>query len=319
MTQPKDFAAKLPKFDDETLRTFICVAQRHSFSAAAEALNKTTSTISYRIKALEESLESPLFLRTTRSVQLTPAGEVLLDRVKQIFDALEFLPEEIKQVNDGVEPQFTLVVNNLMYDAQAMARLLSHLAEQFPHTVFRVHRAVYMGVWDEILHNGAHLALGVPGFHTINDDFSIDPLGIVNWIFVVAPEHPLAKLPGPLGNHELRAYPAINIQDTAQRLTKRTAWRLPGQKEFLVPDLQTKIACHLQGLGVGFLPSAMVRALLNRRQLVERTVQVGRSPSPLSLAWRCKGAGRITCHLLELCRARHPLLGPFLAPLDPLP
>jgi hypothetical protein len=42
----KKFPAKSPKFDDETLRTFLCVAQLHSFSAAAEALNKTTSTIS---------------------------------------------------------------------------------------------------------------------------------------------------------------------------------------------------------------------------------------------------------------------------------
>jgi DNA-binding transcriptional LysR family regulator len=49
----KKFPAKSPKFDDETLRTFLCVAQLHSFSAAAEALNKTTSTISYRIKAMD--------------------------------------------------------------------------------------------------------------------------------------------------------------------------------------------------------------------------------------------------------------------------
>lgn len=318
MTDHKNFSDKFPRFDDEMLRTFVCVAQLHSFSAAAEALNKTTSTISYRIKSLEESLDSPLFVRTTRSVQLTAAGEILLERARQIFDTLEFLPAELEQIKDGIEPIFDLVVNFLLYDAQATAVLLKHLTEEFPHTIFRVRRAVHMGVWDEILYNGAHLALGVPGFHTIRDDFITTPLGVINWGFVVAPDHPLSKLPGPLSNHELRPYTAINVEDTAQHITKRVAWRLPGQKEYLVPDLQTKIECHILGLGVGFLPSATVRALLKRKLLIELNVQVARSPAPLSLAWRREGAGRIATYVRDLCTERHDLLQPFFAPLDPL-
>jgi len=42
-------------FDPETLRTFIAVAETGSFSKAAERLCKTTATISYRIKLLEEN------------------------------------------------------------------------------------------------------------------------------------------------------------------------------------------------------------------------------------------------------------------------
>lgn len=42
-------------FDPETLRTFISVAETGSFSKAAERLYKTTATISYRIKLLEEN------------------------------------------------------------------------------------------------------------------------------------------------------------------------------------------------------------------------------------------------------------------------
>ena len=48
-------------FDPETLRTFIGVAETGSFSRAAERLCKTTATISYRIKLLEENTGVALF------------------------------------------------------------------------------------------------------------------------------------------------------------------------------------------------------------------------------------------------------------------
>lgn len=305
------------QIDAEALHTFVTVAQLRSFSAAATRLHKTTSAISYRIKALEDSVGTSLFQRTTRSVTLTPSGERLLERASQIFEWLQTLPEELQQIRDGVEPHFTLVLNNLLYNAGAIGVLLAHLAGRFPQTAFDVRRAVYMGVWDEMVHNGGHVAIGVPGFHTINDDFMTEALGVVNWVFVVAPGHPLASAPAPLGNDLLRHYPAINIQDTSHRITKRTAWKLSGQQEFLVPDLDAKVACHRRGLGVGFLPERLARELIQAQQLVERPIAVGRSPSPLALAWRRRGSGKITAHLRELCLKRAALVQPLLAVMDP--
>ena len=308
--------SRQPKLDPESLRTFVTVAQVRSFSAAAEMLHKTTSAVSYRIKTLEDSIGTPLFERTTRSVALTASGEVLLDKASQIFEWLETLPEELKQVSDGIEPQFTLVVNNLLYDAQALADLLADLHGRFAHTAFRVRQAVFMGVWDELLHRGGHLAIGVPGFHTINDEFLTEPLGVVNWVFVVAKDHPLATLEEPLSNEQLRRYPAINVEDTSQHLHKRTAWRLPGQQELIVPDLPAKIECHERGLGVGFLPARVVRAAAHRGLLVERSVAAERSSSPLALAWRREGAGQVSTYVRSLFASGHRLAAQFCGPLD---
>ena len=174
-----------------------------------------------------------------------------------------------------------------------------------------------MGVWDELWHHGGHMAIGVPGFDTIDASFSTAPLGTINWVFVVSPEHPLANAPKPLGNDMLRRFPAVNIEDTAWQLTKRTAWRLPGQAEIIVPDLDAKIACHVSGLGGGFLPNPMVRQLIQRRQLITCPVLVGRQPSPLALAWRREGAGKITTYLRDLCLARDDLILPLFAAMDP--
>jgi LysR family transcriptional regulator, transcriptional activator of the allD operon len=311
--------SRRPKLDPEVLHTFVTVAQLRSFSAAAETLHKTASAISYRVKMLEESLGVPLFQRTTRSVALTAAGEILLDKASQIFEWLQTLPEELRQVGDGVEPHFNIVVNNLLYEPDAVGALLAHLHERFPHAALAVRRAVYMGVWDEMLHNQCQFAIGVPGFHTINDDFVTEALGVIDWVFVVAPTHPLAHAPEPLGNAVLRRYPAINVADTSQRLNKRSSWRLPGQQELFVPDIPAKIACFVRGLGVGFLPAPRAREHLRQRHLVERQVSVGLSPSPLGFAWRREGAGKINEHLLGLWRRRDPLLQPLLASVELAP
>ncbi|MTJ79602.1 MAG: HTH-type transcriptional activator AllS [Telmatospirillum sp.] len=305
------------KLDVEALRTFVTVAQLRSFSAAANQMHRTTSAISYRIKSLEDSVGTPLFQRTTRSVTLTPSGEVLLEKARQIFEWMQVLPEELRQVGAGIEPHFTLVVNDLLYDSEAIASLLGHIAGLFPHAVLEVRRAVYMGVWDELIHNGGHMALGAPGFHSINDDFQTESLGYINWVFVCAPDHPLASEPGPIGNEVLRRYPAVNMQDTSHRLSKRVAWKLSGQKELLVPDLRAKIACPLNGVAVGFRPAPMVRALVGQGRLVSRAVAVGRSASPLSLVWRRQGAGRIADHLKALFLDRDPRILPLLAAIEP--
>lgn len=307
------------RVDLEALRTFVTVAQAHSFSAAAATLHKTTSAVSYRIKKLEDSVGAPLFLRTTRSVVLTTSGEILLEKASQIFEWLQTLPDELKQVNDGIEPQFTLVINSLFYEPAAAAGLLAHLHERYPLTDFKISQGVYMGVWDTMLHGGGQFAIGAPGFHTISNDFETEPLGTIHWSFVITPDHPLAHKREPLDNNELRRYPVINVADTSMRLTKRTAWRLPGQQELLVPDFPAKIACHRQGLGIGFLPAPMVREWLAAGQLVERSVVAGRSPSPFSIAWRGKGAGRITDYLRALTARRDPLIEPFLRLIDPAP
>lgn len=64
------------------LRTFVAVATRLSFGAAAEALHVTPAAVSSQIRALEEQLGVPLFLRQGRKVSLTDAGRTLLPGVQ---------------------------------------------------------------------------------------------------------------------------------------------------------------------------------------------------------------------------------------------
>ena len=299
-------------FDPETLRTFIAVAETGSFSKAAERLCKTTATISYRIKLLEENTGVALFFRTTRSVTLTAAGEHLLSQARDWLSWLESMPSELQQVNDGVERQVNIVINNLLYHPQAVAQLLAWLNERYPFTQFHISRQIYMGVWDSLLYEGFSLAIGVTGTEALANTFSLDPLGSVQWRFVMAADHPLAHVEAPLTAAQLRRFPAVNIEDSARTLTKRVAWRLPGQKEIIVPDMETKIAAHLAGVGIGFLPKSLCQSMIDNQQLVSRVIPTMRPPSPLSLAWRKFGSGKAVEDIVTLFTQRRPEISGFL-------
>ncbi len=72
-------------FDSELLRSFVAVAESGGFTKAAGLLNSTQSTVSAQIQRLEDEAGRPLFLRSTRSVQLTSAGETLLGYARTIL------------------------------------------------------------------------------------------------------------------------------------------------------------------------------------------------------------------------------------------
>lgn len=75
--------------DVHQLKVFVAVAAHLSFTRAAEALFLTQSAVSHQVAALERSLGTPVFERRGRTVSLTPAGRVLADRARRVFDALE--------------------------------------------------------------------------------------------------------------------------------------------------------------------------------------------------------------------------------------
>lgn len=84
------------------LTTFLTVAELASFSRAAERLHIAQPAVSQQIKRLERELGTPLLLRSTRRVQLTAAGEMLLPRAREILAEADRAQAEIRLLSQGL-------------------------------------------------------------------------------------------------------------------------------------------------------------------------------------------------------------------------
>jgi DNA-binding transcriptional LysR family regulator len=117
------------ELEGSLLKVFVAIIECHGFSAAAERLHKTQSTISQNLQRLEEIVGTPLVQRTSRSVSLTPGGETFLIYARQI---LKLHADAINAVQLTDEQALIRVGMPEDYAQFCLAGLLRDFQAQFP-------------------------------------------------------------------------------------------------------------------------------------------------------------------------------------------
>lgn len=82
----------------QQLHCFLCVADRLNFTKAAEELYLTPPTVTHTIKTLEAELKATLFIRTSKKVQLTKAGQEFYHDAKEILAKIELAEKRILKI-----------------------------------------------------------------------------------------------------------------------------------------------------------------------------------------------------------------------------
>ena len=98
----------------DALRALDAIDRKGSFAAAAEALYKVPSALSYTIAKLEADLDVALFDRSKQKAQLTPAGQLLLDQGRALLHAANQLQNAVKQLDTGWETQFVIAKDSIV-------------------------------------------------------------------------------------------------------------------------------------------------------------------------------------------------------------
>ncbi len=98
----------IPRTDLKLLRYFLAVAEELHFGRAAARLHMSQPPLSLHIKELESQLNTPLFIRHSRSVTLTPAGRVLMEEARALIAQANRMLAKVEQIGRGEAGRITL-------------------------------------------------------------------------------------------------------------------------------------------------------------------------------------------------------------------
>lgn len=276
----------------EALAMMDTIARSGSFAAAARELGKVPSALTYSVRQLEDALDVLLFDRRSRQAKLTAAGHELLEQGRHLLGEIDQLANRVHRVATGWETQLTVAVDGVVSRVTLFELVEGFYAQRADGnaptgTRLRLRTEILTGSWEALVTGQADLAIGVThaGIGT-DKDIETRPLGEIEFVFAVAPHHPLAAHEEPIADEELLRHRAVAVADSAQRLSPATYNLLHGQDVLTVASVQAKIEAQVRCLGCGFVPEPLARDHIRRGCLVVKQLQRGPHRARFHYAWR---------------------------------
>jgi DNA-binding transcriptional LysR family regulator len=150
--------------DVRQLRHFAAVAETLHFGRAADGLGMTQPPLSQSIMALERELGAALFVRTKRSVALTPFGAQWLAHVRTVLDAVSALPELARRLREGNAGRLAISFVSTA-DYSILPTLVRRYASLFPDVEIVLTEATSDVQIGALLEGKGHVGLVIPPPH----------------------------------------------------------------------------------------------------------------------------------------------------------
>jgi molybdate transport repressor ModE-like protein len=261
------------------------IAKAGSFAAAAREMGMVPSALTYRVRQIEDALDVLLYDRSSRQARLTAAGAELLREGARLLEEIDAVANRVKRVATGWEPQLTIAVDTVISKPVVM-ELYESFFSLSPPTRIRIREETLSGTLEALTSGQADLALGVGPDSARTAGVHSKPLGIIPFVFAVAPHHPLAQVAEPLSDELIQKHRAVAVADSVQRGAGQTYGLLSGQDVFTVPTMHAKLDAQLRGLGGGNLPRSMAESYISTGRLVVKKTERPQRTVPLHYAWR---------------------------------
>ncbi|GAA5001537.1 LysR family transcriptional regulator [Actinopolymorpha pittospori] len=242
----------------QQMRYVVAVAETNSFTRAAERCLVVQSALSHQVARLERELGARLFERTSRRVQLTPAGEAFLPAARQCLDAAERAAAEVAAAVGEVRGRLAVGLIPTVAAVDIPSTLRDY-RRQYP----QVRISLRVGSSDDLIE---HVKQGALDVAFLGLPTTAHPQGVAarelargRLVAVVAPDHPLAEE----SVVSLRRLSTETFVD----FPAGTAGRIQSDQAFAAAGLDREVAFEVtnadflarlvgQDLGVAMLPAA---------------------------------------------------------------
>ncbi|QSP96376.1 LysR family transcriptional regulator [Marinobacter salinisoli] len=244
---------RLPKTTLEQWAILAAVVDEGSFARAAEALNRSQSSVSYALKTMQEQLPADVLEQQGRRARLTSAGEVLLRRARALLTEMDSLERLAAGIDQGWEPEVRLAVD-VVFPPARLASAMERFVTRDNPTRVQLTESVLSGTQEALMNGQADLAVvhrppvGFWGTEILNLEF----------VAVASPDHELFELKGRLTHQDLARYRQFVVRDSGLKRSQDSGW-LGAEQRWTVSHLKTSIQFVKQGLGFAWLPQEHIR------------------------------------------------------------
>jgi DNA-binding transcriptional LysR family regulator len=271
--------------DFEQLRTFLEVSRLRSFSRAAEKLSVTQPAISAQIRSLETEVGARLFDRDGGKVTFTAAGRVFEPFAEHALECQAHIGVTIAELHRSPRGEISISANEAT-SLYVLPQVFAAFKKQYTRVGLKIVRADRARILEDVLNR--EVDFGVVSLPVKDARLIVERIHKDEVVLVTGPAHPLAQSERVTVAEVLR-HPLL--------LTKSGRQRDQLDDFFRGEDVQPKVAMEVEssellkrliaaGMGMGFLPRAVVEAEAEAGTLRMIRVQGLRISRELALIFR---------------------------------
>lgn len=243
----------------DVLKCFILVAENLSFARAAEALYISQPAVTRQINALETELGTELFLRSTRHVELTPAGMSFYKDAKEIVQKAQSAVDRLRMGNPGIQS-----LNMGISNATALRKvtpLLKEFYQQYPAIIPNIEVMSYKTILNLFMENKLDILFYYKQNLTTSAGIRFVELLEDSLMCLLPKGHPLAKKE-EIGEEDIcqeviiacnPLNAALVVADLQQRLLKQH----PSDGVIYCNTVEVAHCMVGAGMGISVLPKAL--------------------------------------------------------------
>lgn len=288
-------------------RIFYEVARCGNISRAAKELYISQPAISKAISKLEESLNTRLFIRNSRGVQLTREGTVLYQHVSTAFEALNRGEKELKRIHDFHIGHLCIGVSNTLCK-YVLLPYLKGFIEKYPHVNISIESQSTVHTLEML--EARKIDIGLVAEPKNRHGLAFTPVMEINDGFVCTPSYLENLLLREGGGADIFRTGNIMLLDRGNMTRNHIdTYMMDNQIEtnqlLEVTNMDLLIEFSRIGLGIGCVIKEFVKEDLRQGNLIEVPLEVTIPRRVIGFAYTAQDASDTLREFINFCRKMH--------------
>lgn len=280
--------------DLKQLEHFIAAAEEQHFTRAARKMNIVQSGLSASIRALEQEMGAPLFVRTTRRVELTVAGRVLYEKALGIIEGVKEARRAVAAISGLERGSLALGACGSVNAYFDLPLLLGEFHALHPAVEIKLCHGTATKLMEKVTAGSVDLAF-FPLYEKSSEIVSI-PIATDMLVVVYPAGHPLEGRQGvSLESLAKETFVDFQPDNATRRIVDRAfaAANISRRTALEVGEVQVLLDLVARGFGIALVPHAFARARAALADAPKLGIATLKKPGlRWSIVAACSGGGR---------------------------